>query len=143
MPGLTDFLRRAAQVNASGTASICGGMKFTWQETLERVSKTAALLESLGVNPNDRVGIIANNSARFMEMLFAIPWCGAVAAPLNTRWAVSESSEIAIDLDCRIIATDQANLSKTLDILSSITHPPSVLVLDGMGPEGTVSLEAA
>jgi len=141
MSGLTDLLRRAAQVNASGTASICGGTKLTWQQTQVRVSKTATLLEGLGVQTNDRVAVIANNSARFMELLFAIPWCGAVAAPLNTRWSVPESSEIAIDLECKIIATDQANLSRTLEILSNMPYAPSVLVLDGTGPEGTVSLE--
>lgn len=143
MPGLTDFLRRAAQVNASGTASICGGMKLTWRETLDRVSKTAALLECLGVKPNDRVGVIANNSARFLEMLFAIPWCGAVVAPLNTRWSVAESSEIAIDLECAMIVTDKANLSRTLDVLSRMPYPPRILLLDGTAPEGAVSLETA
>ena len=87
---LTQGLRRAAQINGDGVATICAGRERTYKELQLRVSKLAGALGALGVKPGDRAAILALNSDRYMEFMFASPWFGAVLVPINIRLAAPE-----------------------------------------------------
>src|SRR5690606_10463572 len=64
----------------------------------ERVACLAAGLRALGVCPGDRVAMLALNSDRYLEYLYACFWVGAVINPVNIRWS---AAEIAYSLnDC-------------------------------------------
>jgi fatty-acyl-CoA synthase len=52
-----------------------------------RVLRLASALQSLGVKPGTRVGVIEWDSHRYLEMYFAIPGIGAVLHTINPRLA--------------------------------------------------------
>ena len=87
---LTQLVKRASQVNRDGFATAFGDRRRTWAEFRDRVSRLAAGIRSLGVEPGDRVGMLALNSDRYLEWFFAVPWAGGVFVPVNTRLAPPE-----------------------------------------------------
>ena len=61
---ITQGLKRAVQVNGQGIATIDGERQQTWQEFADRVAILAGALVSLGLEPDDRVAMLALNSDR-------------------------------------------------------------------------------
>src|SRR3954453_16865332 len=50
-----------------------------------RVARLAGALRSLGLNPGDRVAIIAQNCPDYVEVLYVIWHAGLAAVPVNAR----------------------------------------------------------
>jgi acyl-CoA synthetase (AMP-forming)/AMP-acid ligase II len=69
-----------------------GPERVTYAQLSANVDRLAASLIDLGVQPQDRVGIFAGNSARYVELLFAISQVGAVSVLLNTTYTSKELS---------------------------------------------------
>ncbi|MCC7258660.1 MAG: long-chain-fatty-acid--CoA ligase [Gammaproteobacteria bacterium] len=103
MLSLTQFVRRAARVNRTGTATICDGRRRTWAEVADRVRRTAGMLRGLGVAPGDRVAILAPNSDTYFEYLFAVAWAGGVLVPVNTRLAPPEILHVLRSSGARVL----------------------------------------
>ena len=93
---LIQGLNRAVTINAGGLATVFRERRFTWGEVAWRVAGIAGGLARLGVGPGDRVAILALNSDRYWEAMYAIPGMGATMVPLNTRLAPPELSLIHI-----------------------------------------------
>jgi fatty-acyl-CoA synthase len=65
--------------------------RYTYVDLYKRASKLANLLmNTLGVNPGETVGIIDYDSNRFLEGYFAIPMIGAVLHTVNFRHSEEE-----------------------------------------------------
>jgi acyl-CoA synthetase (AMP-forming)/AMP-acid ligase II len=89
---LTQSLHRNVQQRPDRPATIFGGRTRTFAESADRIARLAGALSSLGVARGDRVGILALNSDRYHEYLFAVPWIGAAVNPVNIRWSPAEIS---------------------------------------------------
>lgn len=65
--------------------------RFTWREWYERTCRLGNVLRALGVEPGepgrpgDRVGIIAQNNHRHLELYYAVPCIGAVLHSIVPR----------------------------------------------------------
>ena len=73
MFALTQGLRRAVQTKPNGVSTHFAGRRRTWQQTMDRVSRVAGALSALGVRRGDRVAILALNSDRYFELMYALP----------------------------------------------------------------------
>ncbi len=78
----------------------------SWTELRKRIACIAAGLQRQGLKPGDRVAILANNSERYFENLFAIPWAGGVITPINCRLADPEIAYWLEDSGAKIILVD-------------------------------------
>lgn len=67
---LTSVIRRVAQVNPKGMATIYKDRQQTWPEFVARVAKLGGALQTLGMKPGDRVAMLALNSDRYLEYFF-------------------------------------------------------------------------
>ncbi|WP_439676615.1 long-chain-fatty-acid--CoA ligase [Embleya sp. MST-111070] len=94
--GITLPLHRWAQQTPGREAVVDGAASTTFRDLRERVARLAGALRGLGVGPDDRVAVLALNSARYLECLTAVPWAGGVLNPVNIRWS---PAEIAFSLD--------------------------------------------
>lgn len=62
-------------------------VRYSYTTMYGRVLRLASALQSLGVKPGTRVGVIEWDSHRYLEMYFAIPGIGAVLHTINPRLA--------------------------------------------------------
>lgn len=138
-------LERATKTNADGVATIDlgTGERRTWAETARRVEGLATALESHGIDRGDRVGILSLNSARHLELWFAIPAAGLVMNDLNYRLAPEELRFICDDCQVRVLFVDDANLDvgrQLVDLCQNL----ETLVWMGVGadaPDGTIAYD--
>jgi acyl-CoA synthetase (AMP-forming)/AMP-acid ligase II len=105
---LTQCVHHAVQQTPDLAATIFGNRVRTWAESVDRISRLAAALQHLGVQPGDRVGLLAPNSDIYHEFLLAVPWADAVLMPINTRWSASEIAFALRDSDTQVLYVDQA-----------------------------------
>ena len=59
-----------------------GRLQFTYQEAANSVQRTVRALHGLGIEPGDRIAILAKNSAHWILADLAISGAGAVSVPL-------------------------------------------------------------
>src|ERR1035437_9762458 len=85
-----DFLARSVHAWRDLTAVVEGDRRFTYAEFGARVERQAAALLALGVQPGDRVAVLAPNGAMALEAHFAPMRIGAILVMLNTRLAPAE-----------------------------------------------------
>src|SRR3954467_9546232 len=105
---VTQTLSRAVMVNPTGVATIFGDRVRTWTECAQRIRRLGSGLAGLGLAKGDRVAILALNSDRYYEMMFAAPGIGAIIVPINTRLAPPEIDYILKDSGARMLLLDEA-----------------------------------
>ena len=83
------------------------GGRTTYGALAERVRRLAtALVQDLGVRPGDRVGSFAFNSARHVELYFAVPLVGAVLHTVNVRLFDDQIAYIVNHADDQVMFVD-------------------------------------
>ena len=101
------FLHRAAQVFPDRIGVVEGGVKFTYGEFLDRSLRLAGALKVLGVQPGDRVAILAGNSHVMLAAHYAVPFAGAVLVALNTRVTAADMAYILNHAGAAVLVYDQ------------------------------------
>ncbi len=92
IPDMTvpDFLRQAAAEYPNHPATVFMGATLTYRQLLAHVQKFAGALQSLGIKPGDRVGIILPNSPQMVIAYYATLWVGAVTVLTNPLYVERE-----------------------------------------------------
>lgn len=105
---LGDLLLLAADRYPETPAVIFPGERITYQQLADRAIARARSLQALGVRPRDHVGLLLPTSFEFIECLFAIALCGAVAVPMNARYKYTELAYVIENGDLvTVITTDR------------------------------------
>ncbi|MDZ4731090.1 MAG: AMP-binding protein [Xanthomonadales bacterium] len=139
MYSLTRSLHRAALINRNGIATYFEGNETSWQDTLLRVQRIAAVLLERGVQNNDRVALLGGNSDTFYQCLFAINWAGGISMPLNMRFAVPEIAYCLSDSGSKILLVDEEFLDMVPEISLSAPQLKVVISLGKSRPESAVN----
>jgi len=111
---------RSAVQEPTSPASVFDGRTRDWGALLRRAARLAGGLRHLGIEPGDRVAVLGTNSDRYMELYLAIPWAGAVVAPLNPRWSAEENRHAIGDCAPKVIFVGDGVAAPTLDLLSEL-----------------------
>ena len=100
-----DLLSERARVTPDklGLVSVETGERLTYAELNERAERAAATLQSLGIEPGDRFGLLAYNCPEFLEFFFAAGKIGATVVPLSTRATAHELSHIVKDCGMKLL----------------------------------------
>jgi len=87
-----DFLDRAELVYGDRVAVVDEPLQPapsvgepTYRELARRARAAQAGLDALGVGEGERVAVVSHNSARLLELLYAVPSSGRVLVPVNFR----------------------------------------------------------
>jgi long-chain acyl-CoA synthetase len=67
---------------------------FTWKAVVDQARRMAAHLQSLGIQPGDRVALISKNTAHWLMSDFAIWLAGGVSVPLYPTLAPATITQI-------------------------------------------------
>src|SRR5437868_8030608 len=142
MFSLTQGLRRALQTRPRGRSTTCGTRRRDWTQTVDRVARVAGALSALGVQRGDRVAILALNSDRYFELMYALPWIGAVMVPLNTRLAAPEIEYILADSGAVALFIDGAMAHHLTALDGKMPGVREIIWLDDIpSPEGMLHYE--
>lgn len=140
---ISQTLRRAVQLNGQGTATVFANRRQSWIAFENRVARLAAGLIGLGVEPGDRVAILALNSDRYLEYFYAVPWAGAAVNPVNIRLAPPEIAFTLNDSGSSVLFVDDAfaaMLPALRPTLKSVEH--IVFTGDGARPDDCIDYES-
>jgi fatty-acyl-CoA synthase len=85
-----EFARRARLLYPDRVAVVDGALRFTYAQFLDRCDRWSAALQRLGVQPGDRVVVIAPNTHAMLEQFYAVPQLGAIVVPLNYRLSAAD-----------------------------------------------------
>ena len=94
--GIGDWVHRRQVKSAGRMAVTAGSLQLTYEQFGDRINRLANAFADRGVQHGDRVAYLGENSAEFLEALFALGSIGAVFVPLNTRLA---GPEVAFHLE--------------------------------------------
>jgi long-chain acyl-CoA synthetase len=136
----TQILRQAVMEQPDRDGTIFNGRSRTWREIGQRVPRLAGALRKLGVNVGDCVAAIGMNSDRYLELYYAIPWAGAIFAPLNSRWSVAENKFAARDSKAQILFVDDDFLSHGRE-LAEDGKLTLIYMGEGRTPDGMLDYE--
>lgn len=104
-----------------------GPRRFTWRAHADRVARLAAVLRDLGAGPGERVSILADSSHAYVEAYHAVPWAGAVLAPVNSRFAPAEMLEVLQDAAPRVLLADAAHAALAARLAQQMARPARVV----------------
>ncbi|WP_367067078.1 long-chain-fatty-acid--CoA ligase [Oryzisolibacter sp. LB2S] len=140
---LTQGLHRALQQHPHRLATLCGARRQDWRTLVARVARLAAVLRAAGLQPGERVALLAHNSDHSVEAFLATWWAGAVICPLNTRWSGAEMAHALRDVQPRLLLADAACADAADELLRNATPAlPCMFLGTGQAPEGMPATEA-
>jgi acyl-CoA synthetase (AMP-forming)/AMP-acid ligase II len=98
-----DALTSSVRRYRDKTALVFGDESVTFGELDRRVNQFAQALRAAGVEPGDRVALLLPNGLTMAEAYFAAARAGAVAVPINVRWAPPEIAYVLQDCRPRLV----------------------------------------
>src|SRR3954449_3163366 len=79
------LLRQRARLHPEWLAIIDGSRRFNYAAFNARVNRLSAVLCALGIGRGDRVAILSENCAEYLELMFAAGKLGVIVCTLNWR----------------------------------------------------------
>ncbi|MEL6258186.1 MAG: long-chain-fatty-acid--CoA ligase [Pseudomonadota bacterium] len=138
--GMTQALRAASANTPQKVATRYADRVQTWAELRQSVERLAGALQGYGLRSGDRAAILALNSDRYSEFLFAAWWAGGVVVPMNVRWSAAENAYSLNDAGAEILFIDQAFAPMLPAFRETVPNLKHVIYLDdGAPPAGAVS----
>ena len=89
-----DLLTRGAALHGDAPALIQGTRQWSFRQLLERADRLASGLAGLGLSKGDRICILAQNDATYVELYGACARQGIIAYPINWRLTAAEVERV-------------------------------------------------
>ncbi|MBR0865341.1 class I adenylate-forming enzyme family protein [Bradyrhizobium sp. YCK136] len=107
------MIAEAVAQNADGEALICGHVRLSWRQVVDRAARIAEGFRKLGLKRGDRVAILLGNRIEFPLLLFAAAHEGLVTVLLSTRQQKPEIAYVLTDCGANILI-HEAGLAERL-----------------------------
>jgi len=108
----------------------------TWKETGDEVTRLAAGLVALGLEPEQRVGIASSTRYEWILADLAIMSAGGATTTVYPSTMAEDVSYILADSECRVVfAEDDEQVAKLTAHKSELPHLDKVVTFDGT-PDG-------
>src|ERR1043165_10193509 len=105
---------------------------MTWRQTGERIKAIAAGLLSLGLDREDRVGILCNTRVEWLLADLGIMAAGGATTTVYPSSTAEESAYILADSETRYaIVEDDSQLKKLVDHRAQLPKLAKVILIDG------------
>ena len=109
-------LQHTAEQIPDRIAIVDGDQKWTYRDLDRDAMAAAAMLQRLGVEPGDRVGILLPNVPEYLVAANAIWRIGACAIAISPLMVAAEVQDLLNKTDCRLVVC--------LDVLSQVVNVP-------------------
>ena len=106
----------------------------SWQQTADRVETLAAGLLALGIETEQRVGIVSSTRYEWILADLAIMCAGAATTTVYASTNAGGTAYILADSECRIVfAEDAGQLAKLTERRAELPNLTKVVLFDGPG----------
>jgi benzoate-CoA ligase family protein len=120
---------------------------FSYQEVSSYVRRTAAFFSDLGVQREQRIALLLDDSPELVWSFWGAIWAGCIPVPINVACPAGDICFIVNDCRARVLVTAQRHIRHVHDLASPYlrqvivvdTQPSFLRMLDGASTE----LEAA
>ncbi|MEO0351991.1 MAG: amino acid adenylation domain-containing protein [Cyanobacteria bacterium P01_A01_bin.15] len=102
---LHHLFEQQVQRTPGATALVAIDQSLTYQELNSRADQLAKYLQSLGIEPEDRVGVCLDRSASLVMSLLAILKAGGAYVPLDPAYPAERLAYISADAQLSVILT--------------------------------------
>jgi benzoate-CoA ligase len=123
-------------------AVFCGSDEVTYGDLARRINRFGhALKEELGVEQEDRVLLVLNDTPSFPVAFFAAMRIGAVPVPVNTLLDAEEYRFFVEDSRAKVVVADREFHEKVREALDGAGEPVELVLANGRGEEEAHILE--
>lgn len=129
-----DILRNNAKNYPSKIGFIYGDNRFTWAQTDERVNKLANSLISMGLKPQDAVGLLSRNCHQWFETAFAVAKAGLKLVPINMAFVSAEIEQIANDAGIKLLIAEDTKADLAKELKSKCKTIKNLIGIEHNGP---------
>src|SRR5919199_4921279 len=113
---------------------------YTWGEYAEHVRRVAAGLAALGVKKGETVALMLVNRPEFHLADAGAMHLGAVGYSIYNTYIPEQIEFLVRDAANRVLITEQAFLERVLAVRDSVETLEHVVVVDGEGGDGVLTL---
>lgn len=117
------------------------GETVTYAELDARANQGAHLLRSLGLTRGDGVAVLMDNSARYLEVMWAAERTGVYCTCISSKLTAAEASYIIRDGDCRVLIAGHG-VAAVAEALRPMLPDLALFMCDGV-IDGYASYETA
>ena len=112
------------------TATATGRERTTYGAWAERTRRLGGVLDTLGLSPDARVATFAWNTARHLELYFAVPCTGRVLHTLNIRLFPDQLTYIANHAEDEVVFVDRSLVGLLWPMIDTFETVKQVVVMD-------------
>ena len=106
------------------------GVRWSWKELRDRARKLAAGLLDAGLEPGDRIGMLAPNRAEWLLAQFGSAYAGLILVNINPAYRLSELEYALNKVGCRGLITETRFKSSNYIEMVQTLYPKRVPDLD-------------
>jgi benzoate-CoA ligase family protein len=119
----------------SQPAILCDEREVSYAQLLHLVKKFGGMMKTLGIEPGDRVAIVAADGVEWIVSFLGTTSIGAVAVPASTMHTATELQYVLNHCGAKAIVISSEQLEKLRSIRSELPQLQTILLIDGEADE--------
>ncbi len=131
---LGDIPRNGALNYPDRTAVVFEGTRYTYAEFNARINRCAHALLGLGCSKGDRLAVMADNCAKYLEAYFAAAKLGMSVTPLNVRLGDDEIVFIVNDSESTLFMVGDGYEERLANIRGKLSSVEGYVAFDNAFP---------
>ncbi len=124
------LMRRSALFHADEPAIIVGSTRLTYREAWQRGLRLANGLLNLGLEPDDRVGVLEDNTVESVDLFCGTAAANLVRVPLYPRNSTDAHQHMLDHTGCRALVVSASHPSSVGGLIDKIDTLDHVIVRD-------------
>jgi acyl-CoA synthetase (AMP-forming)/AMP-acid ligase II len=126
----TDFLSIANAICPERDCIVFGGKRWTYVQINERVNRLANALTKLGIEKNDRIGMLHVNCNQYIESYFASAKLGTIFVPLSFRSKADELIYMINNAEVKVLLVGDRYLDIINPMLAQLSTVKQCISID-------------
>jgi len=136
-----DIARLGAKRYPDKKAVVMDEAYFTYKQLNEQANQLAHGLLSQGLNPGDKIALMANNCLEYPIVCFAAAKCGCIFVPVNFRFKKNELVHVINNSEAKVLFFGREFLSLVEEAKAEFNEDPLLVPISGEMDQSGVSLE--
>jgi acyl-CoA synthetase (AMP-forming)/AMP-acid ligase II len=139
------MLRARAELHPHRIAIVDADRQFDFASLNERVNRLADVLHGMALTRGDRVAILSENRAEYLELMFAAGKLGIIVCALNWRLADGELRHCVrlAEPGAIFVSPGFAAVAARLDVVSGPTSSLAMTMSSGSGAPATANRKSS